>query len=557
MHSKPLHPEAGAASANAVAAKLQHLAAEFRLPLFFLLILLQALCIALFVHPRSAHYTGALAFVTDLGLGIRYAIYFVTALVLSLAARWRQIGKTLAAAEKSRDWRPLLGVQVASYALLLLAIGIAIPNDLFQIAVPVTAHEFLWSALLCVAMAGTVLSSLMLLAPAGYWVKLLNDEKLAVGLAALVTLGIYFITGIFQNTWDDFLGAPTIALSKFFLELFFDGVYANTATTELGIGNFVVLISSTCSGYEGMGMIVSFLAWYSLTFRQDLKYPNALLLYPVALLSMWIFNCIRIAALIAIGYQVSPDIALQGFHSNAGWIYFLCVSIGLILIARRMPFFSGKAGGALLQVDDANILLLPELVLLTATLLTAAVSAGFDWLYPARMILGAITLALIWKRLPFDRFPLRLLPVASGIAVFLLWIAIVPNAPDKSTQFAEHLTQASTAGMLAWLAIRIIGSVIIVPLAEELAFRGYLIDLLSPQSASKSAQRAIAWLPLVISSLCFGALHSQWIAGTLAGLVFGLVRFKQGSVWDAVVSHMVANGLLAAYVLTTQQWSYW
>lgn len=542
---------------------LAQLPSQPRLLLLLSLLLLQALSVALLVHPRSAQHGGALAFLPQLGLAIKYAIYFFTALLLALTARLPALWRSLVATHAGQT-RPMLTLfpilQLLGFGLLWFVISALIPNGVAHLTLPVASHEAAWLLLLAAAIAAVTVFSLLSLAPATWWRSFVREEKLAFLLAALFTVGIYYITGIFANTWDDYLSIPTIGVSKFLLELFYSGVHADTVSKEMGIGNFVVLISSTCSGYEGMGMIAAFLAWYSLTFRQDLKYPNALLLFPVAIFSMWIFNCIRIAALIAIGYSYSPEIAIQGFHSNAGWIYFLCISVGLVLAARRIPFFSGKPAGILIQIDAQNVLVLPELVLLTTTLLTAALSAGFEWLYPLRVLATGLVLVWFWKRFDLGRFSLHATPVGIGVLVFLFWLAMVPPAPDASRLFGEQLAAAPAAGALAWLAIRTLGTALVVPLAEELAFRGYLINLLSRPAATGTAAHkyhGLALLPLLVSSLCFGALHSQWIAGTVAGIAFGLARYRRGKVLDAVLAHAVTNGLLAAYVLLSGQWSYW
>jgi CAAX prenyl protease-like protein len=139
----------------------------------------------------------------------------------------------------------------------------------------------------------------------------------------------------------------------------------------------------------------------------------------------------------------------------------------------------------------------------------------------------------------------------------LLWIALVPASTAQNAAFAAQLGTVSEGTALTWLALRALGATLIVPLAEELAFRGYLINVLSKRADSGEKTVSFALLPLLVSSVCFGALHSQWIAGILAGIAYGLARYVRGKVSDAVIAHAVTNGLLAAYVLTTQQWSYW
>ena len=96
-----------------------------------------------------------------------------------------------------------------------------------------------------------------------------------------------------------------------------------------------------------------------------------------------------------------------------------------------------------------------------------------------------------------------------------------------------------------------------VPIAEELAFRGYLLKLLTRRQPAEGLPLPFDWIALAGSSLLFGALHGHWVAGTLAGMVYGLVRYRSGRIGDAVIAHATTNAALALYVLSTGRWSYW
>ena len=51
--------------------------------------------------------------------------------------------------------------------------------------------------------------------------------------------------------------------------------------------------------------------------------------------------------------------------------------------------------------------------------------------------------------------------------------------------------------------------------------------------------------------------EGAWIAGMLAGLVYGLVRYHRDSVTDAIVAHAITNALLSGYVIAFGVWSLW
>jgi CAAX prenyl protease-like protein len=137
---------------------------------------------------------------------------------------------------------------------------------------------------------------------------------------------------------------------------------------------------------------------------------------------------------------------------------------------------------------------------------------------------------------------------AVGLAIAGLWLLTATPAP------APEVAEAESA---VWLVFRVIGSVLLVPVCEELMFRGYLLRRL--QAADFSSISAKAWTPfaLVASSVVFGVLHDRWIAATVAGLAYAVLSVRTGRLSEAIVAHAVTNGCIAAWVLGTGDWSHW
>ena len=115
------------------------------------------------------------------------------------------------------------------------------------------------------------------------------------------------------------------------------------------------------------------------------------------------------------------------------------------------------------------------------------------------------------------------------------------------------------AQRVAWIAIRVAGAVLVIPLVEELAFRGFLLPWLSSGSADggRGAARRWTWPAVLVSSLAFGAVHERWLLGTVAGLAFAAARLRRDRLGDAVLAHAVANAVLTAAVLAAGRWDLW
>jgi CAAX prenyl protease-like protein len=123
--------------------------------------------------------------------------------------------------------------------------------------------------------------------------------------------------------------------------------------------------------------------------------------------------------------------------------------------------------------------------------------------------------------------------------------------------FATELFGASQVAIVLWIVFRFLGTVVTVPLAEELLFRGYLLTRLARCEVTLEGRIAFSWVALIVSSILFGLLHSAWLAGIVAGLIYGWVRYRGDSIKDAVIAHAFTNLLLSVYVLSTGSWSLW
>ncbi len=122
----------------------------------------------------------------------------------------------------------------------------------------------------------------------------------------------------------------------------------------------------------------------------------------------------------------------------------------------------------------------------------------------------------------------------------------------------KALAASSPALMLGWIMLRIAGGVFTVPLAEELAFRGFGLRRLVSVDFDLVPWRVFTWTSLLISSLLFGLLHGdRWLAGTVAGVFYALAMRHRGRLGDAILAHAVTNALLAFWVLWFGRWELW
>jgi CAAX prenyl protease-like protein len=97
-----------------------------------------------------------------------------------------------------------------------------------------------------------------------------------------------------------------------------------------------------------------------------------------------------------------------------------------------------------------------------------------------------------------------------------------------------------------------------VPIAEELAYRGYVLRRLVNSDFQSVKFHDIRWPALAICAVLFGITHgTMWLPAMLAGLAYGAIAIRTGSIGEAVVAHATTNALLAASVLLFDQWQLW
>ncbi|TAK62447.1 exosortase E/protease, VPEID-CTERM system [Methylobacter sp.] len=392
------------------------------------------------------------------------------------------------------------------------------------------------------------------------WRQFIHQQHKTL-LASVVAGGLIWILGqVSQQAWQP-LANLTFWLSFYSLRMVYPEVVYDVSEKLLGTPSFQVLISPECSGYEGIGLIVVFLSIYIWVTRKELRFPQVYVLFPLGIMAIWLLNALRIVVLIAIGSSFSPEIAAGGFHSNAGWITFVIIGVGLVLLCQKMPLFNSKQiiPDALSHAETsyAAPLLAPFVILLAALLMTSAMTTGFDWLYPLRVILAIVTLWLFRKHYRVYLKNITGTSIAIGFLVFIIWIMLVPTSADANQQFATELFSVSPVLAGTWLLFRFLGATITVPIIEELAFRGYLIAKLVNTQFESVKPGQFTWLSFLVSSLLFGLLHGDWFAGTVAGLFFAFALYRRGELLDSVVAHMTTNLLLAVYVISTGYWALW
>ena len=448
----------------------------------------------------------------------------------------------------------------------------------------------------CVHLAAVVLLGLACV-PAWAWVRMVRQSG-AVGVWACAGgLAAWMARTPQQHLWKwtelwpgRVLQGVTYKMVRAVLGWWLPNLTGDASNFTIGAGQFVAQVNDVCSGVEGLGLVLVFTSLWLLFFRREIRFPQALLLVPVALVTMWTLNVVRIAALVFLGVRWGSGAALYAFHSEAGWIAFTAVALGFSLAMLRIPWMRRDGVGTGIIGADGGVkesyvghdseeerfgeaaatpaYLVPFLSIIVASyvsrLVGGSTGTGFEALYGLRFVAAGVALWAFRGELRKLDWRFGMIGPAMGAVVFAVWVApeMWGHGAGSSGVGASGLGTA-LGGLpawerLGWLALRVTAAVVTVPIAEELAFRGYLARRLMNREFDQVAFRALGAVPIAVSSIAFGLMHGgQWAVGILAGVAYALVVKLTGRFGNAVAAHATSNMLLAAWVLGRGDWGMW
>lgn len=158
--------------------------------------------------------------------------------------------------------------------------------------------------------------------------------------------------------------------------------------------------------------------------------------------------------------------------------------------------------------------------------------------------------------------------IALGIGVFALWIAPDVLFPDfrSSWLFTNGLT-GKVEGTVPEdvrhdtlvLSLRFARAAILVPIVEELFWRGWLPRWIDHREDFRKVPLGqFTTASFLLTALLFASEHgAMWDVGLAAGLLYNFWMQRTRSLGDLILAHAVTNACLSAYVLSRGRWEYW
>ena len=200
----------------------------------------------------------------------------------------------------------------------------------------------------------------------------------------------------------------------------------------------------------------------------------------------------------------------------------------------------------------------------------------YPWAYVGRTIVVGALLVWVWPRVRRDVAWTHLpLGVAVGVVGTVQWIgmesllvrlvgrhgfslSLVQLVSDVDKHFDYPNAFASPAALWAFLAVRLLGPVLVVPVMEELFWRDWLWRTIAANDTTgriddvpvgRYSARAFWLVPLA-----FALVHVQFLTAVVWGLLIAWLLVRTRSLGACIVAHATTNLLLGLWVLATWKW---
>jgi uncharacterized protein len=187
------------------------------------------------------------------------------------------------------------------------------------------------------------------------------------------------------------------------------------------------------------------------------------------------------------------------------------------------------------------------------------------------IVVGIVTWSMLWREQPvkpswniWEGIVFGLVGIAAWIYLSHLHLEsyltqffpkfLRPGARASYNPF-EELSQPWM--VYSFIVFRMIGLAVLVPIIEEVFWRGFLARWLIAED-----WKAIPLGFFTLSSFfsivgLFTLAHPEWLAAALYAILANLLLLWKKDLWPCIVMHSVSNFALGVYVLVYGAWALW
>ena len=189
----------------------------------------------------------------------------------------------------------------------------------------------------------------------------------------------------------------------------------------------------------------------------------------------------------------------------------------------------------------------------------------YPLLYTVKVVLVGIVTAACWRGIPEARLHSRGVGIAVvlGVVLTAAWVLIdrfTPHFAFLGTR--ESLDPFTQVHPKAWvwpfLFVRFAGLVLLVPVVEEIFWRGWLLRFLIRferfRDVPIGTYEATSFGGVV---LMMSLAHPEWLSAAIFSAAMNLLLYRTKNLFACIVAHATTNLCLGLYVLASGDWKYW
>lgn len=181
--------------------------------------------------------------------------------------------------------------------------------------------------------------------------------------------------------------------------------------------------------------------------------------------------------------------------------------------------------------------------------------------YPVMVFVVGLSLAYFWNRLPEFKISRPVGSIALGLLGLVIWVGLYPWLGKAQTDLTGGFNPRifeSPAIQWGLIAFRMAGFVLIVPIMEEIFWRGFLQRYLVKEHFESVDLGTYTPLSFWATTGMFVLAHAdQWGVALVWGVLAGWWFIRTKSLGDIILLHATTNLALGIYVLATGRWYFW
>ena len=182
------------------------------------------------------------------------------------------------------------------------------------------------------------------------------------------------------------------------------------------------------------------------------------------------------------------------------------------------------------------------------------------WIFPLQAVVCTLLLAIGWRYYRWNGWR-PLVATVVGLLVLGIWIAPqwLFGAEPRLIGYDPTLFEDDPAAYWFQVLMRFFRLVVVVPLLEEIFWRGFLMRWLINERFTSVEFGRFTWKSFLLTALLFSLAHAgpDFAVALITGLIYNALAVWTRSLGACVLAHAVTNLGLGIYIMATRQWGFW